>query len=594
MPVSTERMPPKWKSLTALALSVSLLSGCHSLLPDTAPPTPEPTPTAVPNAKPTEKPMVDKLTQEELKAKFDTMSPEEKVGQLVFVSIEVTDLDNSTAAWLTDNKIGNVILFAKNADSAQQVAVLNMELQSTIRSATQGIPAFIGVDQEGGMVSRIREGVTIFPSSMAISAGRQETIYSLGWAMAEELLEMGININFAPDMDVNSNPKNPVINIRSYGEDPQIVAELGSTWLKAQQECGVVSVVKHFPGHGDTAVDSHFDLPKVTKTRSQLEELELIPFRRAIETGVSAVMTSHILFPKLETESVPATMSKTIITDLLKTELGFNGLVISDGLQMEAIREHYGMAEGAVKAVQAGVDMLILGDGKVLVQDSEDRQTPVIAALNQAVSDGTLSMERLDDAVWSILKIKNDYGLFTDPADTYQAPYEDMLETHAMLVQEVSDQSMTLIRDDKELLPLAGDDTMYISFPSVYPLEFGKKSFGEVMADHLGGKAFNIHQEPTQSEMDDLLQRSANFETAVVLVYNLESHPSQKTLIEKLLKTDIDVIAVCAGSPYDVLELNNVLTILCSYGYTPSAVLSLVSVLNGTLIPEGKLPVTLK
>ena len=444
------------------------------------------------------------------------------------------------------------------------------------------------------MVSRIREGVTIFPSSMAISAGRQETIYSLGWAMAEELLEMGVNINFAPDMDVNSNPKNPVINIRSYGEDPQIVAELGSTWLKAQQECGVVSVVKHFPGHGDTAVDSHFDLPKVTKTRSQLEELELIPFRKAIETGVSAVMTSHILFPKLETESVPATMSKTIITDLLKTELGFNGLVISDGLQMEAIREHYGMEEGAVKAIQAGIDMLVLGDGKVLQQDSEDRQTPVIEALNQAVADGTISTERLDDAVWSILQIKNDYGLFTDPADTYQAPYEDMLETHAMLVQEVSDQSMTLIRDDKELLPLAGDDTMYISFPSVYPLEFGKKSFGEVMADHLGGKAFNIHQEPTQSEIDDLLQRSANFKTAVVLVYNLENNPGQKTLIEKLLKTDIDVIAVCAGSPYDVLELDGVSTILCSYGYTPSAVLSLVSVLNGTLIPEGTLPVTLK
>ncbi|MFQ8583144.1 MAG: glycoside hydrolase family 3 N-terminal domain-containing protein, partial [Holdemania massiliensis] len=180
--------------------------------------------------------------------------------------------------------------------------------------------------------------------------------------------------------------------------------------------------------------DSHFALPKVNKTLDELKAMELIPFEAAIHSGVSAIMTSHILFPKIEKEKIPATLSKTIVTDLLKEELGYNGIVISDSLQMDAIQAHYGMAEAAVKAIQAGVDMLILGDGKVLQPDSEDVQTPVIEALIEAVGQGTITAERLDDAVLSILRIKNDYGLFIDQGEQNHAPYDIDLNAHQVLL----------------------------------------------------------------------------------------------------------------------------------------------------------------
>ncbi|BFL36886.1 beta-N-acetylhexosaminidase [Holdemania massiliensis] len=534
--------------------------------------------------------MPDKMSEQQLKDLVAKMDVQEKVGQLVIVSFETTEVDTKTEAWLRTNKIGNVIVYAKNIENAEQATSLTGQLQKTIRNATQ-IPAFIGIDQEGGMVNRVREGVTIFPSPMAIAAGRHENLYSLAWSMADELSGMGFNMNFAPVLDVNSNPDNPVIHLRAYGDDPQAAANFASIWIKGLQEGGMVSVAKHFPGHGDTSEDSHFALPKVNKTLDELKAMELIPFEAAIHSGVSAIMTSHILFPKIEKEKIPATLSKTIVTDLLKDELGYNGIVISDSLQMDAIQAHYGMAEAAVKAIQAGVDMLILGDGKVLQPDSEDVQTPVIEALIEAVGQGTITAERLDDAVLSILRIKNDYGLFIDQGEQNHAPYDIDLNAHQVLVQETSDQSMTLIRDDVSALPLPTDSTLFVSFPCVYPLAFDKKSFGEVAADSLFGKAVNVHQDPTQSEIEDILQKASGYDTIVLLVYNMADSPNQLNLLTQLLETEKPIVVICAGSPYDLQYLEDAPTVLCTYGYTPSAVLSAISVLNGTLLPEGKLPV---
>lgn len=453
---------------SAMILSLFILAGCSN-------PIPVPTPEAASTPAPSSDSMPDKMSEQQLKDLVAKMDVQEKVGQLVIVSFETTEVDTKTEAWLRTNKIGNVIVYAKNIENAEQATSLTGQLQKTIRNATQ-IPAFIGIDQEGGMVNRVREGVTIFPSPMAIAAGRHENLYSLAWSMADELSGMGFNMNFAPVLDVNSNPDNPVIHLRAYGDDPQAAANFASIWIKGLQEGGMVSVAKHFPGHGDTSEDSHFALPKVNKTLDELKAMELIPFEAAIHSGVSAIMTSHILFPKIEKEKIPATLSKTIVTDLLKDELGYNGIVISDSLQMDAIQAHYGMAEAAVKAIQAGVDMLILGDGKVLQPDSEDVQTPVIEALIEAVGQGTITAERLDDAVLSILRIKNDYGLFIDQGEQNHAPYDIDLNAHQVLVQETSDQSMTLIRDDVSALPLPTDSTLFVSFPCVYPLAFDKKA----------------------------------------------------------------------------------------------------------------------
>ena len=576
LPSSSSVNSRRW---ITMILSLLMLAGCSR-------PEPVPNPEISPSPTPSGSTVSEKLNDQQLKELVAKMNVQEKVGQLVIVSFETTEVDTKTEAWLRTNKIGNVIVYAKNIENAEQATTLTSQLRSTTQ-----IPAFIGIDQEGGMVNQIREGVTIFPSPMAIAASRHENLYSMAWAMADELSGMGFNMNFAPVLDVSSNQNNSVINLRSYGDDPKAVASFASTWIKGLQEGGVVSVAKHFPRYGDTNEDSHFVLPTINKTLDQLKETELIPFETAIRSGVSAIMTSHILLPKIEKEKIPATLSKTIITDLLKDELGYNGIIISDSLQMDAIQSHYGMAEAAVQAIRAGVDMLILGNGKVLQPESEDVQTPVIEALIEAVNQGTISTERLDDAVLSILRIKNDYGLFEDNSEFNHAPYEIDLESHQVLVQELADQSMTLIRDKISALPLPTDNTLFISFPCVYPLEFDKKSFGEVAADSLFGKAVNVHQDPTQSEIDDILQRASGYDTLVLLVYNMADSPNQKKLLDQLLETEKPVIVICAGSPYDLQYLNNAPTVLCTYGYTPAMVQSIISVLNGTLLPEGKLPV---
>lgn len=579
----------KLKSRFSVLLSLFLLSGCVSHLP--RPDIPSTTPKATSDSHLPVSSQEIVLTQEQLKEKIQAMTVEQKVGQLVLVSLDSAYLDETTEKWLTDYQVGNVILFGKNVDTTEQLALFTMQLQDRIQ-ATTNIPALIGIDQEGATVSRIREGVTIFPSNMALGATKETDLYNLGWAMGEELRNLGINMNFAPVLDVNSNPDNPVINLRSYSDDPQQVAQLGSSYLKGMQDAKIVSVVKHFPGHGDTSIDSHVDLPQVNKTWAQLEKMELIPFKKAIETGVSAIMTSHILFPKIEYEKLPATLSTTIIQNL-RDKLNFSGLIVSDSLQMAAIQDHYGMSQGAIQALQAGVDLLILGDGKINNETGMTIQTQVIQNLIQAVQQQEISQERLDHAVYQVLKTKNEIRLFSNRQDNH-APYADSLASHQLLVQDLTDQSMTLVRDDQSLLPLPEGNSLYLSSPSVYSLDFDRKSFGEVAVDRLGGKAINIHQDPTTSEIQIIVEKAKNYTSVVYLVHDMDQHPNQKVLLKQLLELDIPLAIICAGSPYDIQYLDKVKTVICTYGYTPATVQSMIHVLNGTLTCEGKLPFTLK
>ena len=229
----------------------------------------------------------------------------------------------------------------------------------------QGYPAFIAIDQEGGVVSRLGSDAAVIPSAMAIAAtGDTNNAYEAGLITGRELMAMGVNMNLAPDMDVNSNPRNPVIGVRSYGDTAETVSSFRGSNIWGLQDSGVLCTAKHFPGHGDTAVDSHLGLPCVDKTLEELRDCELKPFQAAIPAGVSAVMTSHILFPRLEPDGLPATMSRRIITDLLKKELGFSGLVLSDCMMMNAIQGHFGTVNGCLMAAKAGVDLIFISHSR--------------------------------------------------------------------------------------------------------------------------------------------------------------------------------------------------------------------------------------
>lgn len=316
-------------------------------------------------------------------------------GRLVMVDIPGTHLDDATAAFLRRHHIRAVCLFRRNLGSEAEVIALTRALH-----AVMGPGALIGLDQEGGAVVR-STFLPQAPSAMALgAAGSDPLAREVGAAVARGLKSLGINWNFAPVLDVNNNPHNPVIAERSFGEDPFTVLRLAGAWMQGSLAEGVACCVKHFPGHGDTHVDSHLALPCVDKGRDELELMELLPFK-ALQGLAPAVMTAHIVYPQLDAEH-PATLSKAILGGILRGEWGYDGVVITDALMMKAIAERYGYAKAAVMAIDAGADM-------VLAQGTPAEQEAAIAALQAAFDTGTLTAEQGRRAVSRLDKLAAQY-----------------------------------------------------------------------------------------------------------------------------------------------------------------------------------------
>ena len=320
-----------------------------------------------------------------------SLTREQKVGQVFMLGFEGTSLTEANRALIHDLHLGGVTLFARNIEDGQQLARLNADLQSV----ADPVPLFISADQEGGLVVRVTRGATIFSGNMAVGAtGDPGLARKVAQAQATELLAMGVNMNLAPVVDVNTNPLNPVIGVRAFGSEPGLVSQMGSAAVEGLQLGGVSAVAKHFPGHGDTAVDSHLDLPVVPHPLERLEALELQPFRAAIQAGVDGVMTAHVYAPVLEPAAArPATLSHAILTGLLRERLGYTGLILTDALDMGAIKRDRGAAEAAVEAFEAGADLLLVAG-----ITAEDRahlgQGP--PALLAALESGRVSQARLD------------------------------------------------------------------------------------------------------------------------------------------------------------------------------------------------------
>lgn len=358
-------------------------------------------------------------------------------GHLVMVDIEGTSLDASTAAFLREHHVRAVCLFRKNLGSEAQVRRLVADLREAM-----GPRGLIGVDQEGGSVVR----ATFLPqppAAMALGTANDEALAeSVGAAVARGLRGLGINWNFAPVLDVNNNPANPVIAERSFGEDPQRVARLAGAWMRGSMREGVACCVKHFPGHGDTHVDSHHALPTVDKSLDELEALELIPFR-ALAASAPAVMTAHIVYPQLDAEH-PATLSRAVLTGVLRERLGYEGVVITDALMMKAIHERYGHARAAVLTLQAGADL-------VLAQGSRAEQAQALQAVAQAIEHGTLPLARAQQARERIDALAERFPIDAQPYDTAQREADDTLMRSAWARGLVAVGAATPPRRDQPL-----------------------------------------------------------------------------------------------------------------------------------------------
>lgn len=352
------------------------------------------------------------LNQRKVRRLIEQMSLDEKIGQMIFSGMTGTQLTEETTTLVKEYQVGGIILFEHNINSLEQTTTLLNDLKR--ENSQNRLPIFIGVDQEGGRVERLPDKIKKLPTNRAI--GRQdneELSYQVGELLGEQLQAFGFNLNFAPVLDIHSNPKNPVIGDRSFGSRPETVRKLGVQTMKGMQAKQVVPVIKHFPGHGDTSVDSHFELPEVNKEITELAALELLPFKKAIEEGADMVMTAHILLPQIDA-TVPASMSNKIINGLLREQLDFDGVVITDDMTMQAITDHYDLEKAAVQSVQAGTDM-------ILIAHHNDEFVAVIEALKEAVEKGDIPEERIDESLTRIIRLKEKYQLEDVPVESIDA-----------------------------------------------------------------------------------------------------------------------------------------------------------------------------
>lgn len=355
---------------------------------------------------------------------IDQMTLAEKVGQLLVVGVDGTAFSNEMDNLIRNYHVGGVILMGKNVSTtADMLQLINRIKQA---NGSNKNPLFLAVDEEGGRVSRLPAGISKLPSSAQIGKQNDEALnYRAGTYLAEVLHEFGYNMNFAPVLDVNSNPRNPVIGDRSLGTNPEKVAKLGISTMLGMMDNGMIPVVKHFPGHGDTIVDSHKALPKVEVTLDRLRNVELVPFQRAIDEGADAVMVAHILFPALD-PVYPSSLSNDVITGLLRNDMQFDGVIITDDLTMKAITNDYTVPEAAVQTFIAGSDLLLM------VNDYES-QIATVNALLAAIETGEISEERLNESVKRILTLKEKYDVSDDvhgqvDVDKLNNRYEQLLQ----------------------------------------------------------------------------------------------------------------------------------------------------------------------
>jgi beta-N-acetylhexosaminidase len=530
------------------------------------------------------------------------MSTEEKVGQLLFTTYHgsFTATDSETYAKMmhdiNDLHVGGFITITHGSplgivkDQAYPTAVLANQLQSKSK-----FPLLIGADYERGTAMRQDEG-TSFPTAMALAAaGNPKDAYTMGKITALEARAVGVQWIYAPVCDVNNNPSNPIINTRSFGEDPARVAEFVSEFIRGVEDNGALATAKHFPGHGDTATDSHIDLPTIKADRARLENLELVPFRAAIAAGVGSIMTGHLNVPAFEPDpNTPATLSPNILTDLLRKQLGFQGLVITDALDMGGITVRYAPGEAAIRAFLAGSDALLMPP----VPDA------AYQAVLAAVKSGRISQERLDASLRRILQAKARLGLNKNRLVDITSLNEKFGKTSWQeTAQEISDRGITLLRDRQHLLPLDGTKPMrgllvnLYSDPEPYP--------GEDLEPQLRARfdsLVTLRADTKFARADTLkLPSPDSYDVAILALFvrvsdrkgDIDVPADQMPVIDQIYKSGKPVITLGFGSPYLIERFPQAETWLSAFGISDVAQISMARALFGEIPVRGHLPVTI-
>jgi beta-N-acetylhexosaminidase len=532
------------------------------------------------------------------------MSLEEKVGQLFVTyaygpSADSVDPKNraefgvDTPAQVVQRyHLGGVIHFdwTDSLHDPQQIATLSNGLQKAALSSGADVPLLISTDQEQGAVTRIGEPATQLPGSMALGAGRHVGDAEQAAAITgQEMRAMGLNEDLAPSGDVNINPANPVIGVRSYSSDPALVAQFTAAQIRGYQDGAppsetVSAVVKHFPGHGDTNEDSHTSLPVIQHSPQQWEQLDAPPFRQAIAAGVDSVMSAHIVVPKLDNSGEPSTLAPKVLTGMLRGELGFAGVISTDSLQMEGVRAKHPDAEIPVLALQAGADQLLM---------PKNLSVAITGVLN-AVRSGRLAEQRIDQSVQRILELKARRGVIDHPfVDVSRVHTVVGTPNHRNTAQAITDRTVTVLRNDAGLLPFRTKPA------KVLVTGWGEQTTA-TLADRIRARgaqatALATGSAPTPAQQGQAVAAANQNDVTVVLTNAAwsKANAAQQDLLRALQSAGGRVIAVAVMDPYDAASVDEVRTWIATYSWQPVSMESLARVLFGEIAPEGKLPVSI-
>jgi beta-N-acetylhexosaminidase len=525
--------------------------------------------------------------------KIQEMTLREKIAQMIISSVVPAEFSDSSSESIRlsslckDSKIGGFIFFK---GSALQYAHVSNYLQNMSKT-----PLLISADFERGTGMRVTDG-TLFPNNMAIGAAENyDLAYQMGKSVAEETRALGVQQNYAPVCDVNNNPDNPIINVRSFGEDAVLVSKMSEAMIKGLQDGNVIATAKHFPGHGDTKIDSHNDLPVLNFDINRLNQIELVPFKNAIENNVKSVMIAHLSFPELENQAnVPASLSHNIVQGLLIDQLGFKGLIVTDALNMKGITKYFSTSQVALMCVNAGIDLILM---------PADEEAS-ITAIENAVNKGSITEERIDRSVKKILSAKEWLGLYKNSTvDETSITSKINMKKSNELAQKIADESITLVKDDNHSLPFKKD----VNHILVYNLSDGKDNinsayFTNKITDYYpDAEVVDINQEISADSLSAYVDNAKSYDAVIISIFakvkygtgKISILSSQADLIKSLSQSVKNLVTISLGNPYLLKEFPETPNYICTYGDADVSINAVIKAIKGEIKFQGKLPVTI-
>lgn len=511
------------------------------------------------------------------------LSLDEKIGQLFMVGFPGLEPPDYILEWLHTGRIGGVYLFSRNVDNPAQLARLTAACH---KAATK--PILIGIDQEGGTVARLRAGFTESPGAMALSAAGSETLAErMAGVLGKEMRALGINWDFAPVVDTAHDINNPSVGTRSLGTDRQQIARLAIAQVRGFQNAGVAACAKHFPGLGNTPVDTHLALAVIHNSLDDLWDNDLVPFRSVVQQGVATVMTTHVKFDNLDADH-PSTLSPVIVQDLLRQKIGFEGVVATDCMEMKAITNHYGAGESAVLAAMAGVDL-------VMFSHTRSYQEEAYEAVLEAVRTGRLAMSRIDESVARIQRLKEQYAVDYENLSVEIIRHPD----HQHVALEAARAGLVMLRSEPGVLQLVtgSGSVALVEFASYMDSEVMEQGGQTALVTLVQQEVPEIAAVSLKADLPEAGQLKRAYSLAeisdVLILATRSAHlnPNQLAIAQDIIDRSRSTILLCLRNPYDVDVLKGVGTVICTCGDSTPSLQAAVDVLLGRYKPSGKLPV---